>query len=160
MTRRYLHWVLPPLLLGLLHGCATSPSSPEAEGAAPGIAAPPEPEPRADDPGPSAAAASLIAEAEGLYRKGQLDPAAAKIERALRIEPNNAGHWHRLAAIRLAQGQVTQAQTLAHKSNALAQRDPALKSMNWRLIAEARREQGDQAGYEDAMQRSRDLQGP
>lgn len=160
MTRRYLHGFVPFLALMLLHGCTTTPSSPHPGAAAPRIAAPPDPEPRTDNPGPSAAAASLVAEAESLYRKGRLDPAAAKIERALRIEPDNAGHWHRLAVIRLAQGQAAQAQTLARKSNALAPGDEALKRMNWRLIAEARREQGDQAGYEDAMRRSGDVQGP
>ena len=73
---------------------------------------------------------------------GELERAAASLERALRIEPQNAGLWHDLAALRLEQRQYDQAESLAAKSNALAAGDDRLRALNWRLIAQARRGRG------------------
>lgn len=81
---------------------------------------------------------------------GELDKAAADLERALRIEPRNAAIWHDLGQIRLHQQQYDQAEAMASKSNALAGQHRSLKALNWRLIALARQKQGDLAGADAA----------
>jgi cytochrome c-type biogenesis protein CcmH/NrfG len=72
------------------------------------------------------------------------------LERALRIEPRNAGIWHDLGQIRLHQRKFNQAESMAEKSNGLAGGNGALKARNWRLIANARRFAGDNAGADAA----------
>ena len=64
--------------------------------------------------------------------------AAALLERALRIEPRNAQLWHRLAQVRLQQGQYHLAESLAQKSSALARDNPELQEKNTRLLKQAR----------------------
>jgi hypothetical protein len=47
----------------------------------------------------------LLDTAEQRASAGHLDSAAATLERALRLEPQNPLLWHRLARLRLQQGQ-------------------------------------------------------
>jgi len=105
---------------------------------------------RAAAPASSGAAAaanpavvSLLNTASAQSRAGDHARAAATLERAIAIEPNNAWLWHRLAGTRLAEGRLDQATSLAAKSNSLATADRSLQADNWKLIAEARRRQGD-----------------
>jgi hypothetical protein len=93
---------------------------------------------------------ALLESAELQKRAGHLETAAATLERALRIDPNSARLWNRLAEIRLEQEQSGQAESLAAKSNALAGSDRLLKARNWRIIAAARRLRGDAAGAREA----------
>jgi uncharacterized protein HemY len=79
-----------------------------------------------------------------------MDQAAGALERALRIEPDNATIWHDLGQIRLHQREFTQAESMFDKSNSLASGDRALRARNWRMIAVARRAGGDAAGAEAA----------
>ena len=81
----------------------------------------------------------------------------ATIERALRIDPNNARLWNRLAAIRLEQGQPRQAEQLALKSNALSRGDTRLQARNWRLVARARWSMNDSTGARSAENKAREL---
>lgn len=99
----------------------------------------------------SPAVMALLESADTLARAGHMKRAAAKLERALNIEPRNPFIYQRLAAVRLAQGQLGQAQALAHKSNSLAVGNPSVQADNWVLIAQARRMAGNQAGYRKAM---------
>lgn len=107
-------------------------------------------------PPPSVAAAqspavvALLDNADRQAGSGNLDSAAAALERALRIEPRNAGLWQRLADIRLRQNQADQAESLALKSNTLAVGDSATQAGNWRIIAKARRMRGDSEGAQQA----------
>ena len=80
---------------------------------------------------------ALLDDADQFSNKGQSEKAAATIERALRIEPENALLWHRLAVVRLQQQQWQQAIVMARKSNALAASNRQLKSDNWAVIAAA-----------------------
>ncbi len=57
---------------------------------------------------------------------------------ALRIKPRDAFLWHRLAQIRLQQGQYGLAESLAQKSSALARDDTQLQMKNTRLLKQAR----------------------
>ncbi|MGA7802907.1 MAG: tetratricopeptide repeat protein, partial [Gammaproteobacteria bacterium] len=106
----------------------------------------------------SSAVLALVDQADRSARAGRLDSAADSLERALRIEPRNARLWHRLAALRLAEGNGAQAQALAAKSNSLAGDDLALQAANWNLIAEVRRRAGDADGARQAQARSEALQ--
>jgi Tfp pilus assembly protein PilF len=96
------------------------------------------------------AVVALLDSADKYVKSNQLDKAGAALERALRIEPRNAGIWHDLAQIRLHQGQYQQAETLASKSNNLAGGNRALQARNWKLISVARQAGGNQTGAEEA----------
>lgn len=85
-----------------------------------------------------AAAKALAKRADGEMRANNLMAAAATLERALRIEPNNAGLWSRLAEVRLLQGDKAQAEQLALKSNGLAGGNAAIRARNEQIIARAR----------------------
>lgn len=91
-------------------------------------------------PAPSGGPAvmALTKRADEEMRANDLVAAAATLERALRIEPNNAGLWSRLAEVRLRQGDKAQAEQLALKSSGLAAGNAALKARNDQIIARAR----------------------
>ncbi len=135
---------------------ATEPAPP----AAPEVPAAPRPAPPPPRPAelPPAeitregnqAVVALLDSADKYVKGGQLDKAGAALERALRIEPRNAGIWHDLAQIRLHQGQYQQAESLASKSNNLANGNRSLQSRNWKLISVARKAGGNTAGAEEA----------
>jgi hypothetical protein len=119
----------------------------------------PQPEPRgeAPTPPPSAAVVALLDTAEQRARAGNLDTAAAVLERALRLEPQNALLWHRLAAVRLQQGLFAQAASLAAKSNALAGDNRQLQASNWDTIAQAKEQLGEAAAARTAREKARAL---
>ncbi len=104
------------------------------------------------------AVVALLDRADDYRRAGDSSNEAATIERALRIEPRNARLWHRLAAVRLAQGQSQQAEQLALKSNSLSGNDTRLQASNWRLVARARWSMDDSAGAREAEQRASQLE--
>lgn len=85
----------------------------------------------------------------------QYTGAAASLERALRIEPRNARLWYELAQVRVFQEQYRQAENLAQRSNRFTGDNNRLRRANWKLIAECRREQGDEAGMYQALEKSR-----
>jgi tetratricopeptide (TPR) repeat protein len=69
----------------------------------------------------------LIETASRQYAEGKLDQAAATLERALQIQPNNPATLHYLGVLRLQQGQYEQAEVLAARSNrGLAQSQSAI----------------------------------
>ncbi len=86
----------------------------------------------------SQAARELASSADAAMARGDLTSAAASLERGLRIEPNNAGLWSRLAEVRLRQGDTVQAEQLALKANGLAGGDAALRTRNDKIVAQAR----------------------
>lgn len=85
----------------------------------------------------------LLERADRQYMDQDLDSAAATLERALRIEPRNPLLWHRLANVRLDQGQIDQAMQMAAKSNSLAGSNHSLLARNWQLISLVYRAKGD-----------------
>ena len=102
----------------------------------------------------SPAVLALVDSAAAQSRGGEHERAAASLERALQIEPANAELWHQLAVVRLEQGQLAQAVNLAARSNVLAPDRPRLRADNWRLIAEARTRQGNDAAAQAAEERA------
>lgn len=109
-------------------------------------------------PSGSPAVIALMERSDRQYMDQDLDAAAASLERALRIEPRNPLLWHRLASIRLDQGQIDQAMQMAAKSNSLAGNDRSLMARNWQLIALARRAKGDLEAARAAEEKARQLE--
>ncbi|MGH8576020.1 MAG: tetratricopeptide repeat protein, partial [Gammaproteobacteria bacterium] len=81
--------------LGLLASLACGPVWP---------AAPPTPNTTAE-PAAGPAPRVLLTRARTLANAGKSEEAAATLERAIRIEPRNPWLWHRLAVLRLQEGQ-------------------------------------------------------
>lgn len=154
---------LPAAVLALLTGCAVSPPStaPQTgEGAGAPAAAPPVGMQAAPPSNPRAMPPAALALAEAADRAARVrdwPQASRQLERALGIAPRNPLLWQRLAAVRFSQGEYRQAQAFAQKSNSLAGDDPALRKMNWRIIAAARRALGDARGAAAAKRRAEAL---
>ena len=163
---------LVAVLFVLLSACTTAPQRslpPVVEGSASrppigGATAPGDTAPQTVEVPPPASATggaviALLDRADSYRASGDSANEAATIERALRIEPNNARLWSRLAATRLEQGQPRQAEQLALKSNALSSGDWRLQAQNWQLVARARWALDDSAGARVAEKKARDLGG-
>jgi Flp pilus assembly protein TadD len=89
----------------------------------------------------NSASTALIETASRQYESGQLDQAAATLERALHIQPNNPATLHYLGVLRLQQGQYQQAKTLALRSNMRITGNEALRNRNLQLIQAAQQAQ-------------------
>lgn len=89
-------------------------------------------------------------EAEAARLSGDLETAALKLERALRLAPDSAALWSGLAEVRLEQGNANQAENLAAKSNAMVVDNNLLNYRNWLIIARARKLRGDDVGAQEA----------
>ena len=109
-----------------------------------------ESDPTSDEPLP--AVQSLVESAQRARAEGRFDDAAASLERALRMQPENARLWHELALTRRDQEQWNQAISSAQRSNSYAGTELARE--NWLLIAQCRRALGDEAGAREAEQRA------
>lgn len=121
------------MMLLLVAGCTVGPAvRPASEAAvepveaakspattAPSAGGPALPESPAERPR-NAAAVSLQATAEQQRAAGDLDLAAATLERALRIDSRDPRLWLSLAEIRLEQGDPGQAAALARRAETLA----------------------------------------
>jgi len=108
-------------------------------------------EPAAARPAPMV----LLTRAQALANAGKSEEAAATLERAIRIEPRNPWLWHRLAVLRLQEGQHSLAVELAKKSNVLAPGNRRLVAGNWLLIGKARAGLRDAEGAARARARAR-----
>lgn len=97
---------------------------------------------------------ALLQDVDRLQQQGDLDQAAARVERGLRIAPKDARLWQKLALIRLEQQRPQQAENMAKKSNSLSRGDYRMQAMNWRIIAESRVQRGDMVGAERAKDRA------
>ena len=104
------------------------------------------------------AVVALLDQAEQQANAGELESAAASLERAIRINPRSAVLWYHLATVRLSQGESAQAEQLAVKSNSLASGNAAQQARNWRLIGQARRQQNNPVGAAAADDRAGELE--
>lgn len=82
----------------------------------------------------SSAATSLLEQGRADRAAGRYGAAAAAVERALGIEPNDPRLWLELAEIKLAEGNAAQAEVMARKALTLAAGDPAIERRALRLI--------------------------
>jgi len=117
------------------------------------------------------ASTTLIETASRQYENGQLDQAAATLERALHIQPNNPATLHYLGVLRLQQGQYQQAETLAARSNMRVGNNVQLRNRNFQLIQAAQQAKASgtspnaredvvavQKGLEEEIQRRREAE--
>ncbi|MBV9726357.1 MAG: tetratricopeptide repeat protein [Gammaproteobacteria bacterium] len=132
---------------------APSPATPQPGSATPAPPAPPPPK----QFHLGAAASALVTQAHTQLAGGDSAQAAATLERALRIEPENPLVWIELGRVRLAEGNPAQADAMARKALALARGDTAAQSSAWRLIADSLRAGGNNLGAADADRRAGSL---
>ncbi|MCU0758001.1 MAG: tetratricopeptide repeat protein [Steroidobacteraceae bacterium] len=95
------------------------------------------------------AAGALVTQARGQLARGEPAVAAATLERAMRIEPDNPLLWIELAKVRQAQGNAAQAEAMGRKALARASGDPAAEAAARRVIAESRRARGQREESRD-----------
>jgi Flp pilus assembly protein TadD len=86
-----------------------------------------------------AASSALVAQAHKQMGGGDFGLAAATIERAMRVEPDNPLLWIELGRVRYTAGDYSQADSMGHKALALATGDPVAQASAWRLIADSLR---------------------
>lgn len=98
---------------------------------------------------------ALLTTAQQQQGGGDLNGAASSLERAQRIAPREPQVLYRLAQVRLAQGDFTQAEQLSRRALSYASGRPALQASLWELIAQARERQGDSAGAAQARERAK-----
>lgn len=114
----------------------------------PRVGAPVSEEPVAEAPGGGTttptptASATLLAQSRSARSAGDYVAAGAAIERALRIEPNNAALWLEYGELRLAEGDFEQAETLARKSASLAGENRVARDAAAQLIADVQHARG------------------
>jgi tetratricopeptide (TPR) repeat protein len=139
-------WIV---VLVTLAGCAGVGRAPPPAAPSPPVPSRGElPVPPGPAAGPHAAVVALVDDA------GRLESAAASLERALRIEPGDASLWQRLAQLRLRQREYRQAEQLARRSLLAASADRSVAAAGWRIIAAARRAEGDESGARRAAARA------
>jgi predicted Zn-dependent protease len=128
---------------------AAPPSGPSPSGTAqpapptseqPSPAPPERPAARQFHLGPAASA--LVTQAHTQAGGGDYGQAAATLERALRIEPDNPLLWIELGRVRLGENNAAQADAMGHKALALATGDAGAQAAAWRLIADSLRALG------------------
>lgn len=128
-------------------GSAQPLPAPPSEGT-PTPEQPPRPPPKQFKLSPATNA--LVQQAHNQAHAGAFAPAAATLERALRIEPENPLLWIELGQIRLSENNPAQADAMGHKALALATGDPQAQASSWRLIAESLRVRGRNQEAADA----------
>jgi hypothetical protein len=163
-------------LVTLLTGCPSLRSppptfpepSPSAQQAGPGMVQPPpvtsgqstpgtpsRPAPKQYRLGPASTA--LVAQAHKQMGGGDFGLAAATIERAMRIEPDNPLLWIELGRVRYTAGDYSQADSMGHKALALATGDVQAQASAWRLIADSLRSRRRNEEAADADKRANAL---
>ncbi len=100
----------------------------------------------------STAVMTLMLRAKVDMLAGRNDAAIDKLERALRIQPNNPELWNKLAEAHYHAEDYAQAVSMAKKSIDLTPRShrDLLKS-NWKIVAKASKELGDMESMKAAM---------
>jgi tetratricopeptide (TPR) repeat protein len=160
---------------GLLSACSLVRNQPEpsAPSGTPPTSVPSAPEQAPPSPAPptipeqpapppkqfhlSPATASLVAQAHKQEAAAAYEPAAATVERALRIEPGNPLLWIELGQVRLSENNAVQANGMGRKALALATGDARAQSSAWHLIADTLRAQNRNQEAAEADQKAASL---
>jgi Flp pilus assembly protein TadD len=85
----------------------------------------------------SGASGALLEQSRAQRAAGSLPAARASLERALRLDPNNAVLWLELGELELQTGNATQAGEMARKALTLSGRDARLTARAERLLRAA-----------------------
>jgi Tfp pilus assembly protein PilF len=99
----------------------------------------------------------LWTEAEAAKKAQQYVVAERKIQQAIRILPNKAILWSRLAELAMIQKQPTKAEDFAARSNAYSGNNRMLLNRNWLIIKNSRTQRNDQVGSSQAALKLRKL---
>jgi tetratricopeptide (TPR) repeat protein len=139
----------PPTFPAPAPGTPSASPAPAASPQAPGTAVPQPPPPPERPAGPppkqfhlSAASSALVTQAHAQAAGGDVGPAAATLERALRIEPDNPLLWIELGRLRMSDNNPGQADAMGRKALALSTGDASTQASAWQLIADALKAQG------------------
>jgi tetratricopeptide (TPR) repeat protein len=117
----------------------------------------PLPAPVVREPALSAASRALVGQAQSQMASKNYAVAAASIERALRIEPDNALLWIELGKVRQAEGNYVQAENMGRKAASMSVNAPRANSAAWSLIAESLRARGKNVEAQAAESRANGL---
>nr|WP_268969308.1 tetratricopeptide repeat protein [Pseudomonas proteolytica] len=98
---------------------------------------------------------ALLTTAQQQQAGGDLNGASSSLERAQRVAPREPQVLYRLAQVRMAQGDVPQAEQFARRGLTMANGRPDLQASLWALIGDARAAQGDAAGAAQARQKAK-----
>ena len=79
----------------------------------------------------------LLVQADDLINQSNFDLASDKLERLVRIEPQFAQAWSRLAWLALKNNNAQRSQQLAQRSNSYSRNNNDLKILNWHFIQKA-----------------------
>lgn len=85
----------------------------------------------------NAASRALVNQANTQRKTKNFVQAAATLERALRIEPNNPLLWLEYGELRMDEGNYAQAENMGRKAVASASGDVRTQSKAWRLVADS-----------------------
>ncbi|MDH3978280.1 MAG: tetratricopeptide repeat protein, partial [Gammaproteobacteria bacterium] len=99
----------------------------------------------------STAGRTLLEQSREQRQTGNTQLAAATLERAIRIEPEQPQYWLELGQIRLQQGNYPQAEQLGRKALSLSASGSQKAAESTQLIADALRAMGR---FEEAQQLS------
>lgn len=102
----------------------------------------------ADDKGSGRAPSSpaikaLLVQAYADAKLGRTNAAMIKLERGLRIEPQNPKLWNQLAELHYKKGNYQQAITMAKKAINLSSNDQEMTDKNWQFISKVAEKSGD-----------------
>jgi Tfp pilus assembly protein PilF len=120
------------LLALALSACAQLHATPGSTGSAGSR----EPAPETGSPPPASPTAALLEQGRRQSADGEVDQAAASLERALRIEPGNPWLWLELAQIHRSAGNDRQAEAHARKALSLAGTDRTAEQAARRFLEE------------------------
>jgi Tfp pilus assembly protein PilF len=133
---RFTTYVIVISFLFLISSCATIVPERSVPPPTPQVSIPPPDRSIAPTP-KSQAAASLHDKARNYLAKGHYSQAELTIERALRIDPRNAGIWYTLAQTKYLQKEYSKTINMCLKSKSLIIKNDRLQKMNNDLISQA-----------------------
>jgi len=110
----------------------------------------PLPAPVVREPTLGAASRALVGQAQTQLSSKNYAVAAASIERAMRIEPDNPLLWIELGKVRQAEGNYQQAENMGRKAASMAVNAPRTQAAAWSLIADSLRARGKNAQAREA----------
>ncbi len=114
----------------------------------------PLPPPIVREPTLGAASRALVSQAQTQLAAKNYAVAAASIERALRIEPDNPLLWIELGKVRQAEGNYPQAENMGRKAASMAVNAPRAQAAAWTLVAESLRARGRNSEAREAQERA------
>ena len=99
----------------------------------------------------------LVDDADKLIENNAYNSAADKLERVLRIKPDYAPAWSRLAWIALQEDSPKRSVQMAKRSNSFVRSNTELQLLNWSFIRTASQQMNDEKNYLKADQKINSL---